>query len=134
MPIQWKNSYSVGVAAMDREHQRFFDVMRELDSALAIGSGQLVVRKVLDELIHWAEQHFLHEELLMARHDFPELDAHRAAHDEARRQIEIYERDYALGKQGVPVSLLLFLQAWLRQHILTCDLQYGAYMNHRGIV
>ena len=133
MAILWKTSYSVGVASMDNEHRRLFDVMRELDNALAMGSGQLVIDRVLKKVTDWAEHHFTHEEDLMNAHDFPGLEAHRAEHDEARRQIAIYEQNRKAGKPGVPVSLLLFLDAWLRKHILKTDLLYATYLNERGI-
>ncbi len=116
---------------MDHEHRRLFDVMRELDSALAVGSGQLVIDRVLKKVTDWAELHFANEEDLMRRHGFPGLDAHRAEHDEARRQFRTYERDREAGKSGVPVSLLLFLDEWLRQHILKTDLGYAAFVNAR---
>ncbi|ABF43443.1 Hemerythrin-like, metal-binding protein [Candidatus Koribacter versatilis Ellin345] len=133
MTIRWKSSYSVGVSVMDNEHRSLFNVMHELDNALAAGSGQLVIDTVLAKVTNWAEQHFTHEEELMLENGFPGYEAHRAEHDQARRQLETYEHDRKAGKQGVPVSLLLFLDSWLRQHILKIDLQYAGYLNQRGI-
>jgi hemerythrin len=41
--------------------------------------------------------------------------------------------DYHAGKPGVPVSLLLFLQTWLKEHILLADKAYGSFLNARGV-
>jgi hemerythrin len=41
--------------------------------------------------------------------------------------------DHHAGKTGVPVSLMLFLQTWLREHILVSDKAYSSFLNARGV-
>ncbi|MGZ4789783.1 MAG: hypothetical protein ACXVZX_14790 [Terriglobales bacterium] len=50
-----------------------------------------------------------------------------------RQKIGTYLEDLKAGKPGVPVSLLLFMQEWMKQHPLTTDRQYSAFLNARGV-
>ncbi len=50
-----------------------------------------------------------------------------------RMKIATYLEDQKAGKASVPVSLLFFMQDWLKQHILKTDRQYSAFLNARGV-
>ena len=69
----------------------------------------------------------------MEEHDFPGLSSHRAQHESFRQKIEEFIENDGASKSGVPVSLLLFLQMWLKDHLLKTDRLYSAYLNARGV-
>jgi hemerythrin len=69
----------------------------------------------------------------MAKHNFPALSTHRAQHEMFRNQIAAFLKDYESGKSGVPVSLLQFMQSWLKQHVMRTDKQYSDFLNARGV-
>jgi hemerythrin len=50
-----------------------------------------------------------------------------------RKKIGNMIDDYRASKSGVPVSLLLFLQTWLKDHLLKTDKLYSSYLNARGV-
>jgi hemerythrin len=37
------------------------------------------------------------------------------------------------GKPGVPVSLLLYMQTWMKEHLSKTDKLYSAFLNARGV-
>ena len=49
--FQWNASYSVKVEAMDAQHKRLFEIIRELYTAMRSGHGKDVVGEVLHRLI-----------------------------------------------------------------------------------
>ena len=91
------------------------------------------VEPVLDKLVEYALVHFAAEESLMKKHEFPGLPTHRTQHEMFRQTIASYLEDHEPAEPGVPVSLLLFVQVWLKQHVLKTDKQYSAFLNTRGV-
>lgn len=131
--FQWTQRYSVNITALDRQHQGLFDTINELNVALSEGHGANVMDPVLRKLVDYANTHFAAEEYLMETHHFPGLATHRVEHEAFARNIAKYLDDYKSGKTGAPVSLLLFLQSWLREHILKSDKSYSAFLNEHGV-
>lgn len=131
--FQWKESYSVNITALDQQHRRLFDTVNELDRALRTGEGNPALDPVLEKLVEYAKIHFATEESLMRQHDFPGLSTHRTQHEMFRQKIAALLEDHKAAKPGVPVSLMLFIQNWLKQHVLKTDKQYSAFLNARGV-
>ena len=131
--LRWSERYSVHIAALDRQHQGLFDTINELNAALAEGRGASVMDGVLQKLLEYAHSHFASEEYLMEAHRFPGLATHRVEHEAFARNVAKYLDDFHQAKQGAPVSLLLFLQSWLKEHILKSDKAYASFLNERGV-
>lgn len=79
--FHWTEAYSVNISLLDKQHQKLFDTVNELDQALRAGQGNAAVEPVLDKLVEYALVHFAAEESLMKRQDFPGLPTHRTQHD-----------------------------------------------------
>jgi len=131
--FRWTEAYRVNVAVLDEQHQKLFATVNELDQALREGKGSGVLDPVLDKLVDYAVVHFAAEEALMTQHDFPGLSTHRTQHEMFRQKIAVLLEDHKAAKAGVPVELMLFMQAWLKQHVLKADKQYSAFLNARGV-
>ena len=121
------------IAALDEQHQRLFDAVNELDQALRMGEGASATDPILKKLVEYSAVHFAAEEALMKQHDFPGLSTHRTQHEMFRHKLSVYLEGQKTAKAGVPVSLMFFLQDWLKQHLLKTDKQYSAYLNARGV-
>ncbi len=129
----WSEMYSVHIEALDRQHQRLFKAVNELEDALSAGQGSTVVDNVLKQLMEYTMSHFAAEEKLMERYGFPGLADHRLKHEELTRKVLALRDEYKAGNVGVPVSLMLFLQTWLKEHILGTDKQYSEFLNSKGV-
>lgn len=98
--------------------------MNELDQALQAGEGNSALNLILDKLVKYALVHFAAEESLMAKHDFPGLSTHRTQHEMFRQKIAAFLEDLtATTKPGIPVSLMLFMPGWFKNHALKTDKQ-----------
>jgi hemerythrin len=131
--FRWTEKYSVNIAALDAQHQGFFATINELNEALARGAGARITEPVLRKLVEYAQAHFAAEEALMTEYQFPGLETHCLEHQRFGKTVTKFLEDYRAGKQGVPVSLLLFLQTWWKGHILTADKAYSSFLNARGV-
>jgi hemerythrin len=131
--FRWTEAYKVNVSVLDKQHQELFDTVNKLERALRVGEGNAAVDGILDRLMTYAGLHFAAEESLMERHEFPGLSTHRAQHETFRKKMMTLLERHRGAKQGVAVELLLFLQTWLKGHVLKTDKQYTAFLNARGV-
>ena len=130
--FRWTEAYRVNIAVLDQQHQELFEIINELDHALQKSKGADALDSVLQQLADYASVHCAAEEALMMKHDFPGLGTHRIQHEMFRERLAAFLKDHKVGKPGVAVELLLFLQSWLKQHVLKTDKLYSAYLNARG--
>jgi hemerythrin len=133
MSYQWTETYAVHIQALDRQHQGLFRTVNKLGDALSSGNGGQVVDDVLKQLVDYTVSHFAAEEKLMEQHGFPGLADHKLKHQELTRKVLAMQAEYKSGNVGVPVSLMLFLQSWLKEHILVTDKRYSAFLNAKGV-
>jgi len=130
---RWTTAYSVNIEILDKQHERLFDTVNELNRALRSGSGGAAVELILVRLVDYVHEHFTAEELLMDYHGFPGLAAHKAEHAMFRKKIDAFLDGHNAGKTGVPVDLMLFMRTWLKDHVLTVDKRYSEFLNARGV-
>jgi hemerythrin-like metal-binding protein len=131
--FHWTETYSVNIAVLDEQHRRLFDTVNELHRALQAGEGAAALKRVLQKLTNYATEHFAAEKALMAQYNFPGLSIHRHHHDEFRDKLAEFIDAHSAGKAGAPVAVLLFLQDWLKDHLLKTDKQYSGFLNARGV-
>jgi hemerythrin-like metal-binding protein len=131
--FHWTEAYSVNIAALDEQHRRLFNTLNELHRALQTGDGVAALKTVLQKLTNYAAEHFAAEEALMAQYDFPGLSTHRDRHEEFRDKLAEFMDAHSAAKAGAPVTVLLYLQDWLKNHLLKTDKQYSNFLNARGV-
>jgi len=129
----WKPAYSVKIASLDQQHQKLFSIIDQLQHALEMAKGQSVVKSVLDQLVSYTIQHFQAEEALLEKQGYPALPSHRAQHKALVDKVLNFQKEYAEGKHGVAPQLMMFLQTWLRDHIMKTDMQYSDFLQSKGV-
>ena len=107
----WNESYATGVSAIDGQHQRLLGLVDALDKAERASAGAEVIGTLLDQVMDCAVSHFLAEESLMARMDYPRRD-----------QDEMIEQHRAV------LPLLSFRREWLTQDELGLDQKLAAFV------
>ena len=69
----------------------------------------------------------------MEQHHAPGLSTRGEQHELFREKVAAFLEAHRAGKPGVPVSLMLFMQNWLKAHFLKTDENYSAFLNARGV-
>lgn len=131
--FQWNSSYSVKVEAMDIQHKKLFEIVRELYTAMHLGHGKEVAGEVLTRLIDYTVNHFAAEEKLMEKAGYPQLANHRAEHKALTDKVVAFKKEFDGGSSGVTLELMTFLQNWLTNHIRTVDQKYSEFLNAKGV-
>lgn len=129
----WDQSFSVHIAELDHQHQRLFRTVAKLNHAVRTGSADSIINEVLEKVVQHTISHFAAEELLLQQHGYPDLEAHRDEHRKLAQQLTKFNLSNIAGEPGIPSSFLVFLQTWLRDHILKTDKDYSAFLNSKGV-
>ena len=90
------------------------------------------VQRVLLTLIEYTKKHFVLEEKLMRKMNFPDFEKHKAQHRSFLRKVQGYQRQFQKGEVNLTDKILDFLRMWLSSHILIHDKAYQRFMkeNH----
>jgi hemerythrin-like metal-binding protein len=130
----WSDDFLVGVAEIDEQHRRLFDMIGRFYEAL---SAKAPARQALGELLRglaeYTQYHFSTEERLMARFEFPRAQAHHEQHDDFVRRVTDMADRFSQGHLLLSLEATAFLRDWLTSHILGNDKQLGRYLTSRGV-
>lgn len=140
--LEWRESYAIGVAALDTQHQRLLAILRRLEDFRRTGGSPLrrLLRQdqlaaLLDELNEYATYHFFTEEDMMRKH-LPAtgtMAQHLAEHRNYWKQLHAFQQEHDGGTPEVPAALFDFLCTWWVSHILHADRLLGKALNDKRI-
>lgn len=132
--MAWNDRLSVGIASIDKEHQKLVGLLNEFYVAVQAGHGKESLAKVLAALIDYTKVHVANEEQLFAKTGYPEAAAHKKAHDDLTQQVvEIQKKIREGGNTMLSIETLNFLKNWLLTHIQGTDKKYSSYLTSHGI-
>ncbi len=130
MGIQWRNSLSIGVEAIDNQHKELLARFDKLLSACQAGHGVEELSNVLSFLEEYVRIHFNDEEALQKLHRYPEYDAHRTEHLYFIEQLKKLRNEIhgAGASSHHVVETNNMLLKWLLNHISIEDVKIGAFI------
>lgn len=133
--MEWTGQFSVGVDAIDGQHQHFFTLINTLHAAFHRGEGESELRQTIEELADYAAFHFQSEENLLREIKFPLILNHEDEHARLTAKIQEFRDKLSSGNFAITVPLMDFMKQWLSGHILGSDKKYAAFIaeNHISI-
>jgi len=135
MPLlAWNDRLSVGVASIDKQHQKLVSLLNDFYDAAQAGRGKEKLELLLAALVDYTKVHFSHEEQLFAKSSYPDAATHKKLHDDLTGQVLALQKHYQAGDDAaLSVEVLKFLKNWLITHIQGADKKYGPHLAHQGI-
>jgi hemerythrin len=131
--IQWDNSLSVGVAEIDKQHQKLVQLINDLGDAMKQGKGQVVMGGILNELVTYTQVHFGHEEKYFVQFQYPETYSHKQEHAAFVKKATELKDGFEKGQIGLSLQVMDFLCDWLKKHIKGTDQKYSKFFNDKGL-
>ena len=129
MPLmKWDRKYSVGVIAMDTQHQKWFGIINELHEAMLAGRAREMQHAILAEMVAYTHTHFTHEEALLKMKGYPKLPEHQQKHAAFTTQVQELQAKLKAGVSVLTLEVMDSLKQWLNSHILSEDVKYGAWI------
>ena len=130
--VEWRDQMSLDYLPLDEEHRAFLNVVNR--SVPAARSGDFkTMDMVFDACYDYVRNHFSHEEDIMERVSFPDIEAHMQAHrtfiqniSEFRKKYEAAKTDDEKQKQAIKTSD--FLSLWFLGHVLSRDKLLKPYL------
>ncbi len=126
--LVWNESLVLGVADMDRDHQRLIVAMDKVCTLDAEDAGKSQIDAAFQELIKLTEQHFADEERYMESIEYGDLKRHRRIHVDMLDKIGEYYRAFEQGAGRLPTDFSHFLVYWLGAHIKGIDMKYAKHL------
>lgn len=131
--IEWQSNLNTNITLIDSQHQKLVGIINTLHEAMNHGKGKEALDSIFAELESYAEVHFTDEEKLLAKYEYPELDAQKTQHQGFIDQLGRHREDFANGKMLVSIEVLNFLRDWLINHIAHLDMKYVPYLKSKGL-
>ena len=127
--IEWKDEFSIGIAAVDFEHRDLIGLINDLHETLEQGVSYDNVVTTLGEIYAQISGHFALEERFMRDTEYAAYPAHKESHeallDELRDIMDRVEDDGSYDKD----RLARELEQWFTVHFRTHDAKL-----HRRVV
>jgi hemerythrin-like metal-binding protein len=123
MNLEWNDSYRVGDALMDAQHQHFFT----LGNAFMAAQDKAELTRCAMQLYRHTREHFGHEEQLMRKLNYPGLGKHVDWHNGMISRLNALSRTIqndTLNKQ----DLVDLTEDWALNHIPVHDAMLHYYL------
>lgn len=130
--FQWRDEFSMNVPSIDAQHHELVDMLNSLREGLVSGTAEEKLAPLLNELIEYTATHFAHEEAYFATYQYPDAAKHTLEHQELVKQVLDFKEKLDAGRASINIELMVFLKAWLLQHILESDKAYSKHFVERG--
>lgn len=128
---EMKPEYYIGIAHIDQEHARLFELAQETydllnDNLLHDKTEKLT--SLISQLIDYTKTHFAHEEAYLESIHYTHIPAHCTLHRTFEQSLMEFDLD-SMGddwenQNEVVEKLLDFLVQWLISHIQKVDMLY----------
>ena len=123
---EWQEKFNVHVEGIDMEHKNLITSLNKLIVAQHL--DRAIILKLADEVILYAEFHFLSEENLMYLLHYPNLGEHAEEHRRLIKQLK-NKREHLEESLDALQDFVNFLVSWFIEHTQTTDKQLGQYIN-----
>ena len=135
MPLlAWKESYKLGIPAVDHEHKELIDLINGLYDRLGASPPGDEVMAFLEEINAKIHAHFALEEKVMRGLGYAELEDHKGEHEALLDGIhDIMDRTEAGAFVDLEAELAPVLKAWFGNHFATKDARLHHFLKAQGI-
>ena len=135
MPIiDWNEKLSVNIKDIDTQHQKLISMINQLHDAMKGGKGKEILNQIITQMADYTQQHFLAEEQLFIKHEYPETSRHTREHNAFIEKVATFQRDLNSGHITLSLDVMTFLKDWLVKHIEGTDKKYSPFLNAKGVV
>lgn len=126
MKLEWNESYSLGDATIDADHERAFALANQFIAA----KDQIEQTAIAMQLYKHTREHFKREEALMREVKFPDVKAHTERHNLLIGRLNVICAGIAQGDVNRQ-ALITLMTDWAMHHIVEDDAQLTAFMAKR---
>lgn len=129
--LQWDSSFETGVESIDLQHKELLNILNKLFTSVHSNHSTEKLAEILLGLVDYTVYHFNHEEDLMRESDYPQYSKHKEEHENLKKAVLSFKKDFEAGTATISFELLDFLRRWLINHILYSDKKLGEHYTQK---
>ena len=126
--ILWKSSFNTSIERIDFEHRIFLELVNSFKKALDNKFTKSQLLRILMEIEKYAEFHFISEENLMMRIEYPDFKQHQVLHFELLEQFNLAKYN-ELGFE----NFYGFIKDWFINHTVIEDIKIKEFITKENI-
>ncbi len=133
----WKDKYKIGIDLIDEQHEELFGrVAKFLEAVQREGNWDQKLTEIKATMSFMQEYvlvHFKAEEALQKAISYPDLEAHKEAHDDLKQTVADYTEIFAT-EGYLEETVQAFgakLMTWLIMHVGVADQKIGEYLKQQ---
>jgi hemerythrin len=131
--IDWRESMSVGVEEIDKQHQQLVDTIQELNQAIIEHDIENNLVETFERLFGYMTTHFATEEGYFDKFNFAEAAEHKAAHLFFKKRVLEMHENINKNVHELSLELVAFLEFWLVGHVMVMDQRYVQCFHEHGL-
>ena len=126
--VEWSQKLEFGLPIIDDQHKQLFDL-----AATFAGNGDYIrVMKTLATLSDYVKVHFRAEEEMLAKLNYPNLEAHQRLHAEFKGMLlKLLDNARHLTLDEIANEVEYLIYGWFANHIMQADIAYVGWMRER---
>lgn len=131
MSVHWKDSFKIGIPAIDAQHRELFSRLGKLEKALSEGKGSEIVFGTFHFLDNYVQLHFRAEEELQELYQYPHRAMHAAEHAAFKKRLKELEERLTMEdpSEKLAAHTHAVLTQWLINHVTCLDKELTGYFN-----
>jgi hemerythrin len=132
---QWDSSLETGHDLIDNQHKQLVVMVNSLLDACRSGKGRQEITKTMDFLTGYTIKHFMDEEKIQIKYNYPDYLGHKRYHDEFKVVVaDLSRRLIRKGPTDELVNEVSFrIGDWLLNHTKGDDFRMAAYIKARDM-
>lgn len=119
--LHWEDRYSVGIAAVDHEHQELIELINRLYAEATARRSKEAVIGFFGDLFKAISAHFALEERFMRERGYDRLTQHKNDHERLLDEVRDLMEDFEASSRFDDRQLADALDAWFSRHFETHD-------------
>jgi hemerythrin len=119
--LHWESRYSVGIAAIDHEHQELIELVNRLYEKATTQGSKGAVLDFFGDLFKAISSHFALEERFMRERGYDHLVQHKTDHERLLDEVRDIMEDFEASDRFDERVLAQRLDAWFSRHFETHD-------------
>lgn len=131
MNIEWQENYSVGIASIDKQHKKIFNLINKLSTTENKDTGK--INETMNALADYVRDHLDYEEILLAEYAYPRFEKHQDLHNQYTKAFAELAYKTETDPDLVLDDTLKFLIDWWNNHILVEDRKYSSFLIQKGV-
>ena len=127
--VEWSQKLEFGLPVIDDQHKQLFDL-----AATFTGNGdEIRVMRTLATLSEYVKVHFRAEEEMLARLDYPELEAHQKLHAQFKEMLlKLLDNARQMTLDEIADEVQYLIYGWFANHIMQADVAYVGWMRNQS--